>query len=146
MLASRGRRWIVVLVAIILIVVIYTYSSGLGHKKTQVDFQVLSGNLEAPILSEKEQQIADTAKHPKGIQRKQIVDDAIAAELAVQEKKEVVELNKDTFDNFIKTNEFSLVYVYSPYCGHCIAFKPTFDKLVSEVHQKLAAITIGKSK
>ena len=45
----------------------------------------------------------------------------------------VVELNKDTFEQTIKDNDFVVVDFWAPWCGPCRSFAPVYDK-VSEDH------------
>ena len=42
----------------------------------------------------------------------------------------VIQLNKDNFDDeVIKSNNLWLILFYAPWCGHCKAFHPQFEKL-----------------
>ena len=52
------------------------------------------------------------------------------------------ELTPETFGPTIK---YGLWFVehYSPYCGHCEAFKPTWDQLVVESEKELPSVRLG---
>jgi thioredoxin 1 len=54
----------------------------------------------------------------------------------------VVELNKDTFEQTIKDNDFVVVDFWAPWCGPCRSFAPVYDK-VSEDHEDIVFAKIN---
>ncbi len=41
----------------------------------------------------------------------------------------VVELNKDNFEENVKSNDFVVVDYWAPWCGPCRSFAPTYEKV-----------------
>ena len=59
------------------------------------------------------------------------------------EDTSVIQLNKDNFDTeVLKSDSLWLILFYAPWCGHCKAFHPQFEKLAkaSKGVFKIAAV------
>lgn len=48
----------------------------------------------------------------------------------------VVELNKETFQETVTSNDFVIIDFWAPWCGPCRSFAPTYEK-VSEDHPNI---------
>jgi len=46
---------------------------------------------------------------------------------------DVVDLNDDTFDDAIKSNELVFVEYYAPWCGHCKQLAPAYEEVATEL-------------
>lgn len=53
------------------------------------------------------------------------------------------DLTPDNFKSSV-SNGFWFVEHFSPYCTHCIAFAPTWDKLVKEAETELPNVSLGQ--
>jgi thioredoxin domain-containing protein 5 len=53
------------------------------------------------------------------------------------------DLTPDNFKSSV-SNGFWFVEHFSPYCSHCIAFAPTWDKLVKEAETELPNVSLGQ--
>lgn len=58
-----------------------------------------------------------------------------------EEKPIITELTDATFKNFLKTNEYSLILFYEPWCNNCKDFMPVFEEVAKSVKDK---ISVGK--
>ena len=52
------------------------------------------------------------------------------------------ELTQETFRRTVK-NGLWFVEHYSPYCGHCRSFKPTWDQLVLEAEKEIPTVSLS---
>ena len=52
----------------------------------------------------------------------------VACEKELPEENGITILSDDNFDEFIEKNEFVLLMFTVPDCGHCMQFKPVFEK------------------
>lgn len=59
-------------------------------------------------------------------------------------EEEVVELSGEEFDKFIADNPVAVVELYSPGCGHCKKFAPTYEKLAKHIKDTGRACAVGK--
>jgi len=50
-------------------------------------------------------------------------------------------LNQKNFDDFIKDDTTKLIKFYAPWCGHCKAMKPAFEKAATYLKGK---VKLGK--
>ena len=52
-----------------------------------------------------------------------------------------VEITEETFDDFIKKNEYVLIDCWAPWCGPCRRMGPIIDELSADLEGKVA---VGK--
>lgn len=56
----------------------------------------------------------------------------------------VIVLNDDNFDDYIKSNEHVFVKFYAPWCGHCKAMAKPYASLAKKMHEGTTGVKIAK--
>ncbi|KAJ1331244.1 protein disulfide-isomerase A1 [Microdochium nivale] len=65
----------------------------------------------------------------------------LLAAAAVASASDVTQLTKDTFDDFVKTNDLVLAEFYAPWCGHCKALAPEYEEAATQLKEKNIKLT-----
>lgn len=61
----------------------------------------------------------------------------LAAAVAVSaSESDVAQLTKDTFDDFVATNDLVLAEFFAPWCGHCKALAPEYEEAATSLKEK----------
>jgi len=61
---------------------------------------------------------------------------ACASMVAVADDEAVVTLDEKTFDDFVKNTNLALIEFYAPWCGHCKALAPEYEKAAKQLKGK----------
>ncbi|KAK1769621.1 protein disulfide-isomerase precursor [Phialemonium atrogriseum] len=60
----------------------------------------------------------------------------LLAAAAVASASDVVQLKKDTFDEFVNANDIVLAEFFAPWCGHCKALAPEYEEAATSLKEK----------
>ncbi|KAK7744821.1 protein disulfide-isomerase precursor [Diatrype stigma] len=61
---------------------------------------------------------------------------AAAVASAADPASDVTQLSKDTFEEFVKTNDLVLAEFFAPWCGHCKALAPEYEEAATQLKDK----------
>ena len=61
-----------------------------------------------------------------------------------EENTDVVVLGDSTFDDFLKENKYVLAEFYAPWCGHCKALAPEYEKAATQLKEAGSEVKLAK--
>ncbi|KAJ4158839.1 protein disulfide-isomerase precursor [Fusarium oxysporum] len=61
---------------------------------------------------------------------------AALAAYASAADSDVHQLTKDTFEEFVKSNDLVLAEFFAPWCGHCKALAPEYEEAATTLKEK----------